>query len=254
MTRNPEVHELFAEWLSARERDAAEDPPRDLALHAAGCERCLRSASAVDTLSVIDVGAADAPPLRVVPLDDRGRLLRVARYAVAAAALVLVAGSVAVGSSWLGSIRPTDATAMRPTPGEGVLAGVPSATISPTPTQRPSASPSKRLSPSARASDPPTNEQVTPTFVAPVPTDQPPPPPPPTTAPTVAPSATPPPPTATPIPTSPPTATPTPPPTPTPTPDTDEDGVPDDVDQCPLEPAGPTPDPTRPGCPLPPLP
>ena len=255
MTRKPELHELFADWLSGRESDAAEDPPRDLALHAAGCERCLRSASAIDTLSVIDVGAADAPPLRVAAIDERGRLLRVARYAVAATALVLVAGSVAIGSSWLGSVRPTDSTGLGPTPSEGVLAGVPSATTrSPTPT--PSASPSGRPSPSARASESPTDEPAAPTFVIPVPTDQPPPPPPPTAAPTVAPSAAPPPPTTTPIPTSPPTATPTlpPPPTPTPTLDADGDGVPDDVDQCPFEPAGPTPDPTRPGCPLPTLP
>ena len=107
MTRNPELHELFSEWLSAREHDAAEDLPRDLALHAAGCERCLRSASAIDTLSVIDVGAAEAPPLRVVAVGGRGRMLLVARYAVAAAALMLVVGSVAIGSSWLEQ-RPSD--------------------------------------------------------------------------------------------------------------------------------------------------
>lgn len=231
MTRSPDLHQLFAEWLAARESDPAKDPPRDLALHAAGCERCLRSASAIDTLSIIDVGAAEAPPLRVAAIGERGRLLRGTRYAAAAAALVVVAGSVAVGSSWLGSIRPTDSTGLRPTQGEGVLAGVPSATESPTPTQRPSASPSTRPSPTLEASDGPSDEAVAPTFVIPVPTDQPPPPPP-TAAPTVAPSPTPPPPTATPIPTPPPTPAPTPPPTPTPTaaPDDCVDGIDNDGD------------------------
>ncbi len=232
MTRNPELHELFSEWLSARESDAAEDLPRDLALHAAGCERCLRSASAIDTLSVIDVGAAEAPPLRVVAVGGRGRMLLVARYAVAAAALVLVAGSVAIGSSWLESVRPTDSAGPRPTSGEGVLAGVPSAIATSTPSQKPSASPSERESPSADPSQAPTEVGAAPTFIIPAPTYQAPPPPPPTTGPTVAPSSTPPPPTATPIPTSPPTPIPTPPPTPTPTatPDDCEDGIDNDGD------------------------
>ena len=233
MTRNPDLHELFAEWLSARESDAAEDPPRDLALHAAGCESCLRSASAADTLSVIDVGAAEPPPLRVVAIDERGRLLRVARYAVAAAALVLVAGSVAIGSSWLGSVRPSDSADQRGTQGEGVLAGVPSATTSPRPTgtPRPSRSPSERPSSSARASDAATDEPTAPPFVLPEPTDQ----PPLTPAPTVAPSVTPAP-TRTAAPTPPPTPVPTPtpiPPTPTPTltPDDCADGIDNDGDK-----------------------
>ena len=259
MTRSLELHDLFADWLSARAGGVAEDPPRDLALHAAGCERCLRSAAAVDTLGSIDVGAAALPPVRVDATgEDHGGLLRLARYAVAGAALVLVAGSVAIGSSWLGSVRPTDSADQRGTQGEGVLAGVPSATTSPRPTDtpRPSTSTSQRPSSSARASDAPVDEPTAPPFVPPAPTDQPLPPP--TQGPTAAPSVTPAP-TRTAAPTPPPTPAPTPtptpiPPTPTPTPDTDGDGVPDDVDECPLEPAGPPPDPLRPGCPLVPSP
>ena len=231
MTRNPELHELFSEWLSARESDAAEDLPRDLALHAAGCERCLRSASAIDTLSAIDVGAAEAPPLRVVAVGGRGGMLLVARYAVAAAALVLVAGSVAIGSSWLESVRPTDSAGPRPTPGEGVLAGVPSAIATSTPSQKPSASPSERESPSADPSQAPTEVGGAPTFIIPAPTYRRLPRP--DHRPEFAPSSTPPPPTATPIPTSPPTPIPTPTPTlaptPTPTPAC-SDGVDDDGD------------------------
>lgn len=251
MTQGLELHELFSEWVSTRGIEGAGDPPRDLALHAAGCERCLRSATAIDTLGAIDVGAAPPPPVRVAPADDPWRFLGVARYAVAGVALVLLAGTVAIGSSWLGSVRPTASTTLRSTPGEGVLAGVPSAIVTPTPSQTPSTSPSTRESPSADASSAPTEVAVAPTIVIPAPAYQPPPPPPPTTAPTLAPTATPIPPTATPIPTSTPTVAPTASPTPTPTPDGDGDGVPDDVDQCPSEPAGATPDPTRPGCPLP---
>ena len=239
MTRSLELHDRFADWLSARAGGAAEDPPRDLALHAAGCERCLRTAAAVDTLGAIDVGAAALPPVRVdVMGDNHGRLLRLARFAVAGAALVLVAGSVAIGSSWLGSVRPTDSADQRGTQGEGVLAGVPSATVSPRPTGTPgpSTSASGRPSSSARASDLPTDDPAAPTFVIPQPTDQPPPPPPPTAAPTVAPSVTPAP-TRTAAPTPPPTPLPTPtptpiPPTPTPTltPDDCADGIDNDGD------------------------
>ncbi|MBE2201259.1 MAG: protein phosphatase 2C domain-containing protein [Anaerolinea sp.] len=50
----------------------------------------------------------------------------------------------------------------------------------------------------------------------------------------------------------PPPATQPPPPTPEPPADSDGDGVPDDQDACPNEPAGPNPDPARPGCPAPP--
>ena len=239
MTRGLELHDLFADWLAARAAGAAEDPPRDLALHAAGCERCLRSAAAVDTLGAIDVGAAALPPVRVDAMGDHhGGLLRLARFAVAGAALVLVAGSVAIGSSWLGSVRPTDSADQRGTQGEGVLAGVPSATTSPRPTDtpRPSTSPSQRPSSSARASDAPIDEPTAPPFVPPAPTDQPLPPPTqgPTVAPSVAPTPTP---TRTAAPTPPPTPAPTPtatpvPPTPTPTlaPDDCADGIDNDGD------------------------
>jgi hypothetical protein len=258
MKRRPELHERFAEWLTARSAGNEEDPPRDLALHAAGCALCLRSAAAVDTLDAIDVGAVAPPPLRIDPKPERGTLLGVARFAVAGAALVVVAGSVAIGSSWLTGIRPGEGTADR-SPGEGILAGVPSAAVSPSPTStaRTTPSPSRDASPSLSTGDVPSDEPVAPTFANPQPTDQPPSTPPPTAVPTGAPSPTPAPtrtavPTSTPVPT--PVPTPPPTPTPTPVPDTDGDGVPDDVDLCPLEHAGPTPDPLRPGCPLLPSP
>ena len=237
MTRTPELHERFADWLTARSAGSDEDPPRDLALHAAGCERCLRSAAAVDTLDTIDVGAADLPPLRIDASAERGALLRIARIAVAGAALVLVAASAAIGSSWLSGVRPIESTDQRTTPGEGVLAGVPSATAaaSPTSTARTTPSPTRSQSPSPRTSDAETDEPVTPTFADPQPTYQPPTTPAPTSAPTAAPSPTPAPtrtasPTSTPAPTPVPTPPPTPTPTATPTPDDCEDGFDNDGD------------------------
>ncbi|HYI66241.1 MAG TPA: hypothetical protein VEW95_04920 [Candidatus Limnocylindrales bacterium] len=242
MTRTPELHERFADWLTARPAGSDEDPPRDLALHAAGCDRCLRSAAAVDTLQAVDVGAAALPPLRIEALrDERRGLPRLARFAVAGAALVLVAGSVAIGSSWLGGIRPIESAEQRTTPGEGILAGAPSATETPrpTPTATTTPSPSRRpsASASASASEEPTDDPVAPTFANPQPTYQPPSTPPPTAVPTGAPSPTPAPtrtasPTSTPAPTPVPTPPPTPAPTPTasPTPDDCADGIDNDGD------------------------
>jgi hypothetical protein len=239
MTRSPELHDRFADWLMARPAGGADDPPRDLALHAAGCERCLRSAAAFDTLDAIDVGAAALPPLRFDALrDDRG-LLRLARFAVAGAAVVLIAGSVAIGSSWLSSVRPVDSAERSMTPGEGVLAGVPSATVSPRPTRAATTTPSPSRKPSAseRPSGAPTDDPEAPTFANPEPTYQPPSTPPPTAMPTRAPSPTAAPtrtaaPTSTPAPTPVPTPPPTPVPTPTPspTPDDCDDGIDNDGD------------------------
>jgi hypothetical protein len=219
MSRTPELHDRFADWLAARVSGADDDPPRDLALHAAGCERCLRSATAIDTLDRIDVGLAAPPPLRAEPV-RRGSIRRaqVARYAVAGAALVLLAGSVAIGSSWLGERRSTESSEVRGSPPEGVLAGVPSPTlrvrVSPTPTTKPS----ERPSGSAEPSESPSEDGPAPSFATPQPTSQPFPPPAPTAAPTFTAQPTP---TVapTPLPTPTPTPEPTPSPTPTPTPE-----------------------------------
>ncbi len=207
MTPSTELHDLFAGWLSARQPGAADDPPRDLALHAAGCDRCLRAASAIDTLSAIDVGAAAPPPLRAEPIRwTEGRLVRLARYATATAALVLVAASVAIGSSWLNERRPTDAVEVRSSPAGDILAGVPSPTARARSGTKASTTSSPQPSASAEPSGSTADETEAP-FTTPQPTFQQVPPTP--TVPTAPP--TPPPPTATPEP----TPTPTPEPTPT---------------------------------------
>lgn len=270
MTRNGELHERFAAWLSDRSDGEGDDPPRDLALHAAGCDRCLLLATAIDTLGGIDIGAATPPPLRAEMFrGEPGRIARLVPVLATGVSLLFVAAMVAIGSSWLGDGRSTSGQSVRPTPAEGVLAGAPSAAVSPDRTDDPSATSSVGPSPSSKPTDPPAegatppDETDVPPFGGPQPTDWRAPPAP-TATPIGPPTVTPAPsrtqtPTATPAPTPPPplptpTPTPTPTPAPTPTPDTDGDGVPDDIDECPLEPAGPSPDPLRPGCPLAPLP
>ena len=130
MSRTPELHERFAGWLTARASGDDDDPPRDLALHAADAS----AASNPPTRSTRSTASTSAWPRRR-PFEPtpvrRGSVawVQVGRYAVAVAALVLVAGSVALGSSWLGDRRSTDSGELRATPPEGVLAGVPSPTV-----------------------------------------------------------------------------------------------------------------------------
>ena len=236
MSRLPDVHDRFAAWLATRPADATEDAPRDLALHAAGCDACLRSADAFDTLSAIDVAAAPMPPVRIVVGRQVQRPVPLARYVVAAAALALATGAVVIGSGWLNGPPPTDGGGQLAPQGEGVLAGAPfgeALEATPTPSAReipdPSVTASQRPSPSVPAVTPTPPQAVRPVLpaptAAPLATQPPPsalaptatPTPTPTTAPsvTVAPTPAP---TATPTATALPTAPPTPLPTPSPVP------------------------------------
>lgn len=246
-----DLHDRFEDWLT----DGADgEPPRDLALHASTCDGCMRAVAVVESLQAIQVGAAELPPLRVG--GGRPRPFRVARMAVGALAVILLAVSIAIGASGMLSPAPS-ADAPAASTAERVLAGGPTAratdrsptptpSASATPTPSPSATPTALPEPTAAPAQPPAPR--TPAPQPPPPTEAPPPP-----APTAAPP--PPPPTAPPATPSPSIATPTPSPTPSVPPvDTDGDGVPDVIDVCPTEPAGPTPDPDplRLGCPLPP--
>jgi hypothetical protein len=236
-----DLHERFDDWLA----DGADgEPPRDLALHASTCDDCMRAVAVVESLQAIQVGAAELPPLRFG--GGRPRPFRVARLAIGALAAVLLGVSIAIGASGMFSPAPS---AVGPTesPAERVLAGAPDdeatdRSPSPTPTRSASATPTPSPSATPTGSPDPTAAPAQ-TQAPRTPVPQPPPPtaapptPAPTAAPTVAPTSTPP--------------TPSPSPSPTPVPDTDGDGFPDDVDECPLEPAGLTPDPLRLGCPLP---
>ncbi|HET6649281.1 MAG TPA: hypothetical protein VFH79_03905 [Candidatus Limnocylindria bacterium] len=221
-----ELHDEFDAWIAA---GAREEPPRDVALHASGCQVCLGLAASFDALLAIDPGLAPPPPLRAAPLSPlAGAPLRIARSAAAAMAVMLVIGAgVIVGAN---ALRPRESASVvepsaSPTPrlAEGVLG----AATGPSETAAATASTSASPSSSASASPTPT---ATPRPVAGAPTPRPtmgggPPPasaipatPVPTPRPTVAPTSAP---TAAPTaaPTPPPTPTPTPSPTPTPTPE-----------------------------------
>jgi hypothetical protein len=190
--RDPDLHDLFGQWITTRAAELIEDPPRDLALHAAGCDRCLRLAAAIDMLDGIDVGAAAIPPLITVPTrNEPGTLGPLARSAAISAALVLgAATAAAVGSSWLAGARPAGGGAQPSSPGEGVLAGVPSETASSRPTPSRTTRASQRETPTPEPSGTsPDESPALPAFLPPPP-PAPLPPPPTTTPATAAPSIT----------------------------------------------------------------
>lgn len=143
-----DLHDRFADWLTA---GAEGEPPRDLALHASGCDACLRSVAALDSLLAIDIGDAPLPPLRTVA-EDTNRIPQMLRFAAGVIAVVLLGTSVAIGAT--GLLRPAEAgpepnlqspredelagEPTTPTPELATVAPIESETVSPTPT--PSAS------------------------------------------------------------------------------------------------------------------
>lgn len=245
-------HERFAGWLAA---GAADDPPRDLALHASACDECLSRAAALDALSEIDPGAAPQPPIHVGIAPRRAGVVPVARAAAGLATLGLLGAAMIVAASALlvdRSPAGTGASTPSPAPVEGVLGAAveptqtpEAASPSPSPSDEPDEEASPEPTPSPRTSRTPTQFVPAPTPVA-VPAGTPrPAPAPPTIGPTQEPTPTPTPiavpdPTPTPTPTPVITPVPTAAPTPTPTPSPSEssatsaasctDGVDDDGD------------------------
>lgn len=225
-----DLHDGFGIWLDAGGRD---DPPRDIALHAAGCETCRAHAAAFDALGTIDLDEAAAPPVRAVPIHRNSVSGALRAVAAAVAVIAAIGAGTIVGGNALRGRAPEASIAIAveasPTPAGGVLG----AAAGPTESAGGSASPTTRPSPSTT----PTPRAVAQGEATPLPTmgGGPPPvlaqpplaptPPPgsfatPRPEPTSPPAVTPPPtvtpaPTPTPAPTEPP---PTPPPTPTPTP------------------------------------
>jgi hypothetical protein len=219
-------HERFEAWLASA---TAEDPPRDLALHASSCGDCLGRAAALDALTGVALDLAPMPPLHADPAPYSGALVRVARAGAGIAAMGLLGTAVVIGAGDLiGSATPgdrhgetTDSLA------EGVLdarapTDSPAPPRTPEPTSTPAAtSPPPESSPSSNenaAAPEPAAPAATPAPVAPAPTATVAPPaatPRPTLAatPTPAPSVT-----TAPTPTSTPSVAPTPAPTPPPTP------------------------------------
>jgi len=218
------LHDRFADWLLS---GAADELPRDVALHAYACPECQRLTWAFDALAEVDLMRAELPPLQVsarvggvmVPASWR-------RLAAGMTVMILLGTAVAIGGSRLLGLGDATVPAGRDTPrNEGVLGGSggpsatasasPSVSASPTATPAPSVDPTSAVgpvstpAPPAPTQAPPSTPIPTPAPVAP---DTPPPPPPPTPEPPT-PAPTPEPPTP-----PPPSPTPTPGPTPTPAP------------------------------------
>ena len=227
-----ELHDGFAAWVADGTRD---ELPRDLALHASGCDECMRQTAAFDALESVDLGAALPPPLRAARIRRTAGSLPVVRAASGALVVVVVLGTGAMaGRTLFGSRTPSPtsspAAAAEATPAEGVLSGVPSFTPSPTasPTDSPSSAPSPMRSAEAESTPavalatprptmgggPPPIATARPATPAPVLVSPPPATPVPTLPPTVAP---------TPLPSASPSVAPTPtstlPPAPSPEPD-----------------------------------
>jgi hypothetical protein len=189
-------HARFSAWLTA---GAHGEPPRDLALHASVCPECTGAIAAMDLLSQIDPGRAKMP-FWEGPDEEPGGLIRAARFAAAAAGVMLVAVVVGIGATQLiVGVRGSDGVALSSeTPQQGVLGGGGSPAASPDA----GSAPASTATPTASPSDEP-GTQFTITTALPTP------------RPTVAPTRTP---RPTPTPTVTPSSTPTPTDTPSPTP------------------------------------
>jgi hypothetical protein len=209
-TRDP--HRRFTEWL---ESNSVDDPPRDLAVHAAVCVACQQRIAALDMLTAIDPTLAGMPPVLPVPVVVWPRT--VGRAAVVAGG---VAALTVVG---IGSWRLIEASDLVgpavESPTQAVLGGTgrpaptppPSLTASPQPSsdnpstteQPPTAQPSVVVSPPVIGQPTPvsvqptirptvrptvTPRQPTPVPSTPTPVPQTPTPEPPTAAPTATPS------------------------------------------------------------------
>lgn len=132
-------HGRFGAWLA---EGGADEPPRDVALHASACPECMRLASAFDGLLAVDPGAVDAPPaaVRTMGAAPRPAVSRM-RAAVGAGAAGLLLGAAVVAGGLLIERRTPPPVAIgtgSPIP-EAVLGGqggaaVPVETATPRPT------------------------------------------------------------------------------------------------------------------------
>ncbi len=120
--------------------------PRDVAIHAWSCDRCLLHATAIDRLVAIDVGAAPIPPADHAWALGPQRGITPQRMGVwASAAGGLLVAAVIAGNIMQGSSLPVSAEPTSTAISEGVLgdaagppsASHPTASDSPTPTASP---------------------------------------------------------------------------------------------------------------------
>ena len=154
-----DLHQRFTEWL---EGIGAEDPPRDLAVHAAVCVDCQELIAAVDALTSIDTALAGIPQARSVPAV--GWLRMPGRAAVAAgglAALVVVgvASWQLIQTSGVAFVLPVESPTQevlgdtgtpRPTPSPTTLASAQPASDDPTPPEQAPTSPAHVHRPAIR--------------------------------------------------------------------------------------------------------
>jgi len=205
-------HRRFAAWLETTTDD---DPPRDLAVHAAVCAGCQQRIAALDMLTAIDPALAGVP--QAPPLPTAGWLRTAGRAAV------VVGGVAALTVVGIGSWRLIQASNLLvgpavESPTQAVLGGTGTPEPTPTASAPASAQPTAaEASPSQPASAPQAPVVLPPSTIG----QSTPPPIQPTVRPTLRPTASPrPTPTVAPtlVPTPVPTAVPTPPITPEPTP------------------------------------
>lgn len=116
------LHDDFQAWAASGASDTLK---RDVAIHASGCDECLRTTAALDSLASIDLMAAPPPTHApaVHPDEPDGPLLGVIRAVGGAAAVVVVLAGLAV--LVIGSLPGDSPEAAEPelTPVENVLAG-----------------------------------------------------------------------------------------------------------------------------------
>ncbi|HEX2844706.1 MAG TPA: hypothetical protein VHP64_05600, partial [Candidatus Limnocylindria bacterium] len=90
-----ELHDRFRAWLAD---GAPGEPARDVALHASGCDACLRDAAALDALGSIDVGTAPMPAARpTAPVQSRTAPIALVRALSGVAAVILIAAALGIG-------------------------------------------------------------------------------------------------------------------------------------------------------------
>ena len=89
-------HTRFRDWLVVA---GADEPPRDLAFHAAACEECLRAAAVLDSLRSIDLGHASQPSsaAATLPAEEFGGRMPLWAVAVLGVAVILAAIAVIFG-------------------------------------------------------------------------------------------------------------------------------------------------------------
>lgn len=148
-----DLHGEFAAWIADGARG---DPARDVAVHASGCEACMRQAAAVDSLLNLDLDATPLPAMPTARPHRASRSVLITRAIAGVAVIVLVvsAGAIAAGGLFAPprAGAPPGPSTSAPAPAEGVLGGVPSSEDGSTTQATDSASPEASHDPSFEAS------------------------------------------------------------------------------------------------------